>query len=325
MGKSEAHDPVGQLAHFIVEQFVGSLDDFVRNKTDKLLHLTKEPEKASKERLLVLLKDNATKATKDNKNENSCNNAESGKSPLFFYLLETYSWKDDIKDELGGEGFKNLKKFLKEEHGINQPRKLIARRIKTRDEYAWLNDNSNDTLTNQEKQDQLEKLAKKIIFQWGRISFGGQKKKSDVNYYERVRIEERENDSEIIASRSKFYAHTRPEIRFIYDSRVAMALFLLTLLSNQKKTFFFPLVAGRSNAYQQIKELFKDEYELSLKQEEPFYVDKYCDLIQKVSANLTQKFKIQDKLTEEEQKIFGQLVEMALFSLGRKIKGAGKR
>ena len=107
--------------------------------------------------------------------------------------------------------------------------------------------------------------------------------------------------------------------------QVAMALFLLTLLSNQKKTFFFPLVAGRSNAYQQIKELFKDEYELSLKQEEPFYVDKYCDLIQKVSANLTQKFKIQDKLTEEEQKIFGQLVEMALFSLGRKIKGAGKR
>lgn len=142
-----------------------------------------------------------------------------------------------------------------------------------------------------------------------------------MNYYERVRIEERENDSKIIASKSKFYAHTRPEIRFIY----AMALFLLTLLSNQKKTFFFPLVAGRSNAYKQIKELFKDEYELSLKQEEPFYVDKYCDLIQKVSANLTQKLKIRDKLTEEEQKIFGQLVEMALFSFGRKIKGAGKK
>lgn len=201
---------------------------------------------------------------------------------------------------------------------------MIARRIKTRDEYAQLSDESNNTLTEKEKKDSLEKLAKKIILAWGRINFG-RKNRPPVNYFEHVARKDWKNDSDIIASRSKFYAHIEPETRFIYDSRVAMALFLLTLLSNQKKNFFFPLVAGRSNAYRQIKELFKDEYELSLEQEEPFYVNKYCDLIQKVSANLTQKLKIQEKLTEEEQKIFGRLVEMALFSSGKKIKGAGKK
>lgn len=81
MATSESLDPVKQLAHFIVEQFVGTHNDFLSNKTDYLLHLTKEPAKASKERLLILLED---KETKSEKNNNSCNKADYGKSPLFF-------------------------------------------------------------------------------------------------------------------------------------------------------------------------------------------------------------------------------------------------
>ena len=154
-----------------------------------------------------------------------------------FYLLKTYSWTDDITDELDDVIFGNLKEFLKEEHGINQPRRLIARRIKTRDEYAQLSDESNNTLTEKEKKDSLEKLAKKIILAWGRINFG-RKNRPPVNYFEHVARKDWKNDSDIIASRSKFYAHIEPETRFIYDSRVAMALFLLTLLSNQKKKLF---------------------------------------------------------------------------------------
>lgn len=313
------------FAKFIVKQLTNTRDDFVEKSKGKLL-LTKELDNSLNDRLVVLLEDKVRISEDEGDIVKNNQSKYSEKSPLFYYLLRTYDWKDDIRDELDSCRFGKLKELLQEDIGAIQPARLIARRIKASNEFKnILKENSE---LSAERTQKLEDFAKNIVNGWGKI-------KLNKPYYERLKEKEgdspdgdnekkgekekkRQNDSELIASRSKLYAHIKPGSKFIYDSRVAMALFLLALLWEKKNPDFFPLVVGRSKAYKQIKELFKNERERSLERARTFY-DDYCSLIIQVSNGLLDELEIKDKLNQQEQEIFGQLVEMALFSLGRKI------
>lgn len=319
---------------FIVKQLTNTRDDFVEKSKDKLL-LTKEPSDSVNDRLVVLLDDKVSAPKRRGDIIKNNQGEDSDKAPFFYYLLRTYEWKDDIRDELDSKRFGNLKKLLQEDIGAIQPERLIARRIKASNEFKnILKENSE---LSEERRQKLESLAKEIVNGWGRIKLrepyyerlkGEEEKKEEKpdgpKEEKKVKEKKKPNDSELIASRSKLYAHLEPGSKFIYDSRVAMALFFLALLWEKKNPDFFPLVVGRSKAYKQITELFKNERKRSLERAKTFYND-YCDLIVLVRQKLLDELKIKDKLNQPEQEIFGQLVEMALFSLGRKIGSVRRR
>ena len=239
-------------------------------------------------------------------------------SNLFYHLLRTYCWthcgKNKVEDDLAQVGMENLKQFLKRNE-IIEPGCLIAQRVKTQNKYKSLTEDSNGKKKNKEELNHsaLEELARKVIQDWGGIRF-----KDDKSYYDRVSSEDFEKDSEIIASRSKFYAHTQPEDQYIYDSRVSMALLIFANLWENEDPDYFPIVEGRSNDYKSFKEIFVNERKLSLKNAKEFY-DDYCKVISKVSDQLIDKLGVSSELEEKELKLFGQLVEMALFSFGRMI------
>ena len=80
---------------------------------------------------------------------------------------------------------------------------------------------------------------------------------------------------------------------------------------------------SRSNDYKSLKKIV-NERKLSLKNAKEFY-DDYRKVISKVSAQLIDKLGVSAELEERELKLFGQLVEMTLFSFGRKIKEVEKK
>lgn len=86
----------------------------------------------------------------------------------------------------------------------------------------------------------------------------------------------------------------------------------------------FPLVEGRSNDHKNFKEIFVNERKLSLKNAKEFY-DDYCKVISTLSNQFIEKLGVSAELEESELRLFDQLVEMALFSLGRKIKEVEKK
>ena len=103
-----------------------------------------------------------------------------------------------------------------------------------------------------------------------------------------------------------------------------MALLIFANLWEKEDPDYFPLVEGRSNDYKSFKEIFVNERKLSLKNAKEFY-DDYCKVISKVSEQLIDKLGVSAELEERELQLFGQLVEMALFSFGRKIKKVEKK
>jgi hypothetical protein len=306
------------FAKFIVHQLVSPLDNFIQ-RNRKELFLMKGTEESTNVCLSIRLEDDRLPTKLEN------TNASVNWDPnLFYHLLRTYCWthcgKNKVDDDLEEVGMGNLKQFLKRNE-IIEPGCLIAQRVKTQNKYNTLTEDSNEK--NKDKEglihSALEELARKVIHDWGGIGF-----KDGTSYYDRVSSEDFEKDSEIIASRSKFYAHIQPEDKYIYDSRVSMALLILANLWENEDPDYFPLVEGRSNDYKSFKEIFVNERKLSLKNGKEFY-DDYCKLISTISNQLKDKLGVSEELEEKELKLFGQLVEMALFSFGRKIKEVEKK
>lgn len=306
------------FAKFIGDQLFSSLEDFIQRNGDELFLIKREQENTN-----VCLSIKLDDDLKPAKMQNTAAGAQ-WDSNLFYHLLRNYCWtycgKNKVEDDLAEVGMGNLKQFL-EQNEIIEPGCLIAQRIKTQSNYKSLTEDSNGKNKDKEELNHsaLEELARKVIQDWGGIRF-----KDGKSYYDRVSSDDFETDSEIIASRSKFYAHTQPEDKYIYDSRVSMALLIFANLWEKEDPDYFPLVEGRSNDYKSFKEVFVNERKLSLKNAKEFY-DDYCKVISKVSDQLIDKLGVNKKLEEKELKLFGQLVEMALFSFGRKIKEVEKK
>ena len=171
---------------FIVKQLTNTRDDFVEKSKDKLL-LTKEPSDSVNDRLVVLLDDKVSAPKRRGDIIKNNQGEDSDKAPFFYYLLRTYEWKDDIRDELDSKRFGNLKKLLQEDIGAIQPERLIARRIKASNEFKnILKENSE---LSEERRQKLESLAKEIVNGWGRI-------KLREPYYERLKGEEEKKRGE---------------------------------------------------------------------------------------------------------------------------------
>lgn len=295
------------FAKFVVDQLVSPSNDFIQRKSDDLF-LTNRKEKDANVNLSVKLEDDM-KSTKIEKT-----NTRAHEYPILFYhLLRTYRSKNKVNDDLEEMGLGNLKQWL-QRNEIIEPGCLIAQRVKTRNEYKFLTEAPKGKNIEKINHTELEKFTRKIFQDWGGIRFN-----DDTSYYERVSSTDFEMDIEIIAHRSKFYAHTHPEDRYIYDSRVSLTLLVFANLWKKKDPDSFPLVEGNSGDYKQLKEIFENERKESLKNAKEFY-DDYCNLIAKVSNELIKKLRVDKELEEEELKLFGQLVEMALFSFGKKIK-----
>jgi hypothetical protein len=306
------------FSKFIGDQLFSSLDDFIQRNRDELFLM-----KGDRENTNVCLSIQLEDDQMQTKMENTDASAQ-WDSNLFYHLLRTYCWtycgKNKVDDDLEEVGMGNLKQFLKRNE-IFEPGCLIAQRVKTQYRYRFLTEDSNGKNKDKEELNHsaLEELARKVIQDWGGIRF-----KDGTSYYDRVSSDDFEKDSEIIASRSKFYAHTQPEGKYIYDSRVSMALLIFANLWENEDPDYFPLVEGRSNGYKRFKEIFENERKLSLKNSKEFY-DDYCKVISTASNQLIDKLAVGGKLEEKELKLFGQLVEMALFSFGRKIKEVEKK
>lgn len=305
------------FANFIGDQLFCSLDDFTQRNREEFM--MKGEQENTNIYLSIQLKDDQTPTKAENRDASA-----QWDSNLFYHLLRTYCWtycgKNKVEDDLEEVGMGNLKQFLKRNE-IIEPGCLIAQRVKTQNKYKSLTEDSDGKNKDKEELNHgaLEELARKVIQDWGGISF-----KDRTSYYDRVSSEDFETDSEIIASRSKFYAHTQPEDKYIYDSRVSMALLIFANLWEKEDPDYFPLVEGRSNDYKSFKEIFVNERKLSLKNAKEFY-DDYCKVISTVSNQLIDKLGLSSELKEKELKLFGQLVEMALFSFGRKIKKVEKK
>lgn len=302
------------FAKFIVDQLVSPLDNFIQRNRDELF-LMKEDEENTNACLSIQLDDDQLPIKAGNPKAYA-----SWDSNLFYHLLRTYCWKNKVKDDLEEVGLGNLKQFLKRNEVI-EPGCLMAQRVKIQSEYKFLTEDNNGISKDKEKlnHDDLERLARKVIQDWGGIRF-----KDGTSYYDRVSSEDFEKDSEIIASRSKFYANTRPEDQYIYHSRVSMTLLIFANLWENEDPDYFPLVEGRSNDYKRFKEIFENERKLGQKNAKEFY-DDYCEFITMMSNQLIDKLDLSKELEDRELKLFGQLVEMALFSFGRKIKKVEKK
>lgn len=237
------------FAKFIGDQLFSSLDDFMQRNRDKLFLMKGELENTNVCLSIKLEDDNL-----QTKLENT--DASANLDPnLFYHLLRTYYWKNKVDDNLEEVGLGNLKQFLKRNE-ISEPRCLIAQRVKTQNEYKFLIEDNSGKNKDKEKLNHcaLEDLARRVIQDWGGIRF-----KECTSYYDRVSSDDFEKDSEIIASRSKFYTHTQPEAQYIYDSRVSMALLIFANLWENEDSDYFPLVEGLSNEYKSFKEIFVNE------------------------------------------------------------------
>lgn len=306
------------FAEFIGDQLFCSLDDFIQRNREELFTIKGEQENTNV-CLSIQLEDDRQQTKLGN------TDASAQRDPnLFYHLLRTYCWthcgKNKVDDDLEEVGMGNLKQFLKRNE-IIKPGCLIAQRVKIQYTYQSLAEDINGKNKKKEElnHSELEKLARKVIQDWGGIRF-----KDGTSYYDRVSSADFEKDSEIIASRSKFYAHTQPEDQYIYDSRVSIALLIFANLWEKEDPDDFPLVEGRSNDHKNFKEIFVNERKLSLKNAKEFY-DDYCKVISTLSNQFIEKLGVSAELEESELRLFDQLVEMALFSLGRKIKEVEKK
>lgn len=144
---------------------------------------------------------------------------------------------------------------------------------------------------------------RKSMLRWVVRTWGGIRRLSDGKLSDFITMIENQSlcdDNKLISSKSKCWSFVDPENRFVYDSRVALALntVILKKFNDCEWQFFMP--NGRSNAFREFVSNWSKKPNI-------ITYDTYCELIKHIAE--LQNLKPEDR----------QRIELQLFMMGRNI------